>query len=223
MVRYHTYTAYTIHTHNKQQLMVPSHHGLLATAGMVSIRKTLSHFLILVAILFSIQIYVLLSRQTNGQTDRLARIEEIGSSSSSKNNTDHYFSKEDGLATALPPENNIVQRLTLPHGRFTFWRNSHELDLPRKDDTSSWMTMDQQNLLFSNYTGDGTITSTFDLDNERKRCASYGFSLHTKPSTLRRLFLGSLIADDSLEVIKAVAMEVYVLEDSVVNHWPIIT
>ena len=49
-----------------------------------------------------------------------------------------------------------------------------------------------------------------DTERERARCASYNFDFpkNTAPKR-RRLFLGALIADDSIEVLKAVGTEAY--------------
>ena len=48
-------------------------------------------------------------------------------------------------------------------------------------------------------------------EEEKKRCASYGYELNnsTLPLRRRRLFYGALISDDSKEVIKATSMEQY--------------
>lgn len=49
-----------------------------------------------------------------------------------------------------------------------------------------------------------------DEDDERQRCARYGFNYTGRPREhRRRIFYGALIADDSREVLEAVATEVY--------------
>lgn len=67
------------------------------------------------------------------------------------------------------------------------------------DPSTSWSSV-QRELL-----GDSEI----NVDEERKRCASYNFVFPNDkmPLRRRRLFFGSLVSDDSKEVIKATSME----------------
>ncbi|KAL3811360.1 hypothetical protein ACHAXA_000776 [Cyclostephanos tholiformis] len=85
------------------------------------------------------------------------------------------------------------------HGTFFFGPHSHEVDIAStyKPELNSI----QKELL------DDEI---IDVEKEKERCARYNFKINneTHPKR-RRLFLGALLGDDSMEVLEAVAMEVY--------------
>ena len=100
--------------------------------------------------------------------------------------------------------NGLRRVINLPHGTFYFGPHSHEsIDISKPNNHhTSWTTVQAQLL------NDETI----DFLKEKQRCESYNFNLPKNRTTTikrRRLFLGSLIASDSIEVIKAVGMESY--------------
>ena len=97
-----------------------------------------------------------------------------------------------------------LRQIHLPHGTFYFGPHSHQsIDISKTNNhTSSWTAAQAQLLL-----NDETI----DFLKEKERCESYNFNFPKNRTTInrRRLFLGSLIASDSIEVIKAVGTESY--------------
>jgi len=99
---------------------------------------------------------------------------------------------------------NKLKQISFPHGSFFFGANSHQVKIPKSqvfDPSLSWLPL-QRKLLDD---------SDINVEVEKKRCASYnfGFPNATMPLRRRRLFYGSLISDDSAEVIKATSMEQY--------------
>lgn len=87
----------------------------------------------------------------------------------------------------------------LPHGTFYFGPHSHSVRSPKNK--QSW-TPTQQQLLDD---------EEIDIEREKERCASYNFDFPKEdaPIKRRRLFLGSLIADESMEVLQAIGTEAY--------------
>ena len=85
------------------------------------------------------------------------------------------------------------------HGMFFFGPHSREVEIVANYDPT--LNSIQKELL------DDEI---IDVEKEKKRCARYDFGLanETHPKR-RRLFLGAILGDDSLEVLQAVGMEVY--------------
>lgn len=123
--------------------------------------------------------------------------------------------KQDQGARIFSPQNGApsegknshlsgLRQVHLPHGTFYFGPHSHQsIEISKTNNhTSSWTAVQVQLL------NDETI----DFLKEKERCESYNFNLaQTNRTTInrRRLFLGSLIASDSIEVIKAVGTESY--------------
>ena len=99
---------------------------------------------------------------------------------------------------------NELAKVETPHGNFYFGPHSQSVHTPKNEAIQLSWTPEQERLL-----NDEEI----DVERERERCASYKFNLQLedgKPiKRRRRLFLGSLIAADSIEVIRAVSTEVY--------------
>ena len=99
---------------------------------------------------------------------------------------------------------NELTKVATPHGNFYFGPHSQSVHTPENETIQLSWTPEQEKLL-----NDEEI----DVERERERCASYNFDLRVvedgKPIKRRRLFLGSLIAADSIEVIRAVSTEVY--------------
>ena len=100
--------------------------------------------------------------------------------------------------------NKLKHTISFPHGSFFFGKDSHHLKIPESDvfdHSLSWTSL-QRELLDD---------SDINVEEEKKRCASYnfGFPNATIPLRRRRLFYGALIAADSTEVIKATSMEQY--------------
>jgi len=104
-----------------------------------------------------------------------------------------------------------LERYQLPHGDFFFGPHSHSVRIPPNEMIERSWTPDQQILLND---------TDIDVGVERARCASYNFPFPEidpkTPIKRRRLFLGSLIADDSLEVLAAVGTEAYNMFHSVI-------
>ena len=102
---------------------------------------------------------------------------------------------------------NKLKSISFPHGSFFFGPDSHQVDIPVSDafdPSASWSSL-QRELLDDDL-------DIINVEEERKRCASYGFGLPTNdamPLRRRRLFYGALISGDSTEVIKATSMEQY--------------
>ncbi|KAL7435214.1 hypothetical protein ACHAXH_002903 [Discostella pseudostelligera] len=94
---------------------------------------------------------------------------------------------------------DLKHRITLPHGTFFFGPDSHhvEVDPTYKPSFNSI----QQELL------DDEI---IDVKEEKARCARYSYQLVDEVNPKRRrLFLGALLGDDSMEVLRAVGTEAY--------------
>ena len=88
-----------------------------------------------------------------------------------------------------------------PHGQFSFWPDSHQVQISKETIMKPSLIDAQRDIL-----DDDDI----DMDRERRRCASYKFDFPIPaPTERRRLFLGGLIADDSMEVMRAVGLEAY--------------
>ena len=87
----------------------------------------------------------------------------------------------------------------MPHGVFLFGPDSQSVAIPENERFERNFTSEQLRLLED---------QAIDLELEEKRCASYGYGLPTYPRR-RRLFLGSLIGDDSMEVLRATSTEAY--------------
>jgi len=101
-------------------------------------------------------------------------------------------------------EMDQLNHISLPHGRFIFGGNSHQVKIPRSsvfDRSISWTSL-QRELLND---------SDINVEEEKKRCTSFNFGLPnaTMPLRRRRIFYGALISGDSAEVIKATSMEQY--------------
>jgi hypothetical protein len=101
---------------------------------------------------------------------------------------------------------NRLKQISFPHGSFFFGANSHQVKIPKSqvfDPSLSWLPL-QRKLLDDD-------SNMINVEEERKRCASYdfGFPNATMPLKRRRLFYGALISGDSAEVIKATSMEQY--------------
>ncbi len=100
---------------------------------------------------------------------------------------------------------NKLKQISFPHGKFFFGANSHQVKIPKShifDPSLSWSPL-QRKLLDD---------SGIDIEVEKNRCASYGFSFPynaTTPPRRRRLFYGAMISSDSEEVLKATSMEQY--------------
>ena len=101
-----------------------------------------------------------------------------------------------------------LKQLSFPHGTFFFGVDSHQMKIPESevfDPSTSWLPF-QRELL-----EDDDDSEEINVEEEKKRCKSYGFQFPkgTLPLKRRRLFYGALISDDSKEVIKATSMEQY--------------
>ena len=100
-----------------------------------------------------------------------------------------------------------LKSVSLPHGSFFFGPDSHQVKIPMIDvfdPSASWSSLQREFL--------DDDSGIVNVEEERKRCASYGFGFPTNttmPLRRRRLFYGALIASDSAEVIKATSMEQY--------------
>jgi hypothetical protein len=104
-----------------------------------------------------------------------------------------------------------MRKLTLAHGTFHFGPTSHDVDDTLAGSTTtaneyyelakSFWNDEQRKILDDEY---------IDVDIERERCSRYNWNLvnETHP-TRRRLFMGALLGDDSLEVLRAVSTESY--------------
>ncbi|KAL3780360.1 hypothetical protein ACHAW5_007118 [Stephanodiscus triporus] len=92
-----------------------------------------------------------------------------------------------------------LKNLTLAHGTFYFAPHSQEVEIVPNHEPS-WNAV-QRELL------DDEIV---DVERERERCARYNFKLADEANPRRRrLFMGALIGDDSMEVLRAVSTEAY--------------
>ena len=116
------------------------------------------------------------------------------------------------MKATVPPKVDLSEEgpqsvLALSHGTFFFWRSRDQATRPHNRSEEPAWTEEQTRLLDD---------EDIDVDRERARCAAYGFGLpNGTVTTRRRLFLGSLIADDSLEVLKAVGTEAWNIFDTV--------
>ena len=96
-----------------------------------------------------------------------------------------------------------LEQRQLAHGTFFFGPHSHEaLDFvarsrhdPPSNDSGLFYLPDDNDI---------------DIEREKERCARYDFKIANEMHPKRRrLFLGSLLADDSMEVLRATGTEVY--------------
>ena len=111
-----------------------------------------------------------------------------------------YSQGHETVARNLKPVSlEKLPRRTMPHGVFLFGPDSQRVHIPENERFERNFTSDQLQLLEDH---------EIDLELEKKRCASYGYELPTNPKR-RRLFLGSLIADDSMEALRAISTEAY--------------
>ncbi len=94
-----------------------------------------------------------------------------------------------------------LRSTSLMHGTFYFAPTSHEISVPANAlHKPTWNHIQQQML------DDDAI----DIEKEKVRCQRYNFGYNNRTlSKRRRLFLGTMIADESMEVIQAVSSEVY--------------
>mmetsp|Transcript_29206 Transcript_29206/g.62102 ORF Transcript_29206/g.62102 Transcript_29206/m.62102 type:complete len:511 (+) Transcript_29206:50-1582(+) len=100
-----------------------------------------------------------------------------------------------------PSKEGPLSVVNHPHGIFFFWQDSHQVRIPKHNTIEQSLTDAQKDLL-----NDEDI----DMNRERRRCASYKFGISNQtPTKRRRLFLGGLVADDSMEVMTAVGLEAY--------------
>ena len=115
---------------------------------------------------------------------------------------------DDALQTAdLISVVDHLKHKPFPHGTFFFGKDNHQTNIPQNeliDPTSSWTSL-QRTLLDD---------SEINIEEEKKRCASYNWELphynnETKPLQRRRLFCGAMIANDSKEVLQAISTEAY--------------
>lgn len=103
---------------------------------------------------------------------------------------------------------NKLRSISSSHGSFFFGSDSHQVKIPDSDVidlSASWTPLQRELLLDDD-------SHAINLEEEKKRCASYGFGFPsdtTLPLRRRRLFYGALISGDSAEVIKATSMEQY--------------
>ncbi|KAL3806663.1 hypothetical protein ACHAXA_002429 [Cyclostephanos tholiformis] len=116
-----------------------------------------------------------------------------------KLNAEGFDAAEIGLHRHLVFEMEQLKQHQLAHGTFFFGPHSHENDVVSSYEPP--LTLTQEKFL-----NDATI----DVEEEVERCARYNFKISnvTHPKR-RRLFLGALLADDSMEVLRAVGTEVY--------------
>ncbi|KAL3777300.1 hypothetical protein ACHAW5_004680 [Stephanodiscus triporus] len=91
----------------------------------------------------------------------------------------------------------------LPHGTFFFAPHSYEVL-----GNESTFSHGHEHLLKSTFSS--LLDDVVDIQKEKERCARYNFNItnETHPKR-RRLFLGSLLADDSMEVLRVLGTEVY--------------
>ena len=122
---------------------------------------------------------------------------------------EHSLSKRNGLRSGENRETNSrpqvhqledLKRTSLPHGTFFFGQHSHQILIPEYARYEPSLDPIQKSLLQD---------EAIDVDTERKRCDRYNFGFRNQTRRRRRLFLGALIADDSMEVLEAVGTEAY--------------
>ena len=114
----------------------------------------------------------------------------------------------------------MARRVVLPHGTF-FFAPPPLPHPPRRDDedghdsdvASSYSDHSEPNAVRGGGSPDDDDRVVLDVENERERCARYGYDLSlSSPGRVRRrrrLFAGSLLADDPVEVLRAVGAEVH--------------
>jgi len=111
-----------------------------------------------------------------------------------------HFNQVENIPLSKPVyELEQLKKQRLLHGTFFFGRHSQEIEID-SNYKPKWNSIQKQML------DDDTI----NVEKEKERCERYGYSLsnETHPRR-RRLFLGALIADDSMKVIEAVGTEAY--------------
>jgi len=97
----------------------------------------------------------------------------------------------------------MLPNATLPHGTFFFAPHSLEADLvaTAAPDRGPPLNSAQRELLDD---------EDIHVDRERERCARYNFKLLNETHPVRRrLFMGALLGDDSMEVLRAVSTEAF--------------
>ncbi len=96
-----------------------------------------------------------------------------------------------------------LHNISLAHGTFFFGTNSHQAD-------STYQP------LFNSIQEEFLNDDIIDIPKEKERCARYNYKLLDEANPKRRrLFLGSLLGDDSWEVLRAVGTEAYNIFDTV--------
>jgi len=111
-----------------------------------------------------------------------------------------HFNQVENIPLSKPVyELEQLKKQRLSHGTFFFGRHSQEIEID-SNYKPQWNSIQKQML----------EDDTINVEKEKERCERYGYSLsnETHPKR-RRLFLGALIADDSMKVIEAVGTEAY--------------
>ena len=100
-------------------------------------------------------------------------------------------------------------------GTFFFGPHSHQIKIPNDHQYEPSLTKEQRALLDD---------EDIDPGKEKQRCANYNFPYDGRTQR-RRLFLGTLLADESMDVLKAVGLEMYnifhtvsFIESNVTHH-----
>ncbi len=90
-----------------------------------------------------------------------------------------------------------LKRIEVAHGTFFFGPHSHQEEVDSTYDPSI-----QQNYLDN---------ESIHVEEEEERCAWYNYQMLNEDNNpkRRRLFLGAMVGDDCLEVLRAVATEAY--------------
>jgi len=112
-----------------------------------------------------------------------------------------YALSKDTTAPIIDAENFLdhLHRQSFPHGSFFFGPTSHEAAIPKQSTWKHNWNARQQELLSD---------EDIDAEVEKKRCERYNMG-YANQSHRRRLFLGALIADESMKVVQAIGTEAY--------------
>jgi len=113
--------------------------------------------------------------------------------------------------------NNLLQQ-SFPHGSFFFGHTGHEVSIPKKSIWKPSRNPVQQKLLDD---------EEIDVEEEKERCERYGVGYTDETlSRRRRLFLGALLAEESMEVLQAIGTESYnifhtvsYIENNATHNW----
>ena len=98
-----------------------------------------------------------------------------------------------------------LKHITLPHGTIFFGPHSHEAHVDPTYEPSF-------NSIQKEFLDDDII----DIQKEKERCERYNYQLLDEANPKRRrLFLGSLLGEDSMEVLRALGTEAYNIFDTV--------